>query len=287
MFCMSRDFLELYLKRVPAFFGAGDNYEDSEYVVFGVPFDSTVSFIPGCRFGPLAIRIFSEQISIPELNENSLKIADMGDVLQTLKVSVMLKRVKRIVEKIFSDGKKPIILGGEHTLTLSSLEALSKFTKPAIVIFDSHLDLLDEYLDSRINHATWLRRYLEKKKGVVATIGYRDFTKEELEYGKDKIDLMISSEEILDNPRNAVEKMRDFVENVGSVYVSVDVDVLGAIGVSNPTLTGTTYKQIINILNILKHKIIGIDVVEVNPLLDHGLTAVYACYIIGHVLSRN
>ncbi|MEM4694244.1 MAG: arginase family protein, partial [Nitrososphaerota archaeon] len=166
-------------------------------------------------------------------------------------------------------------------------EALSKFTKPAIVIFDSHLDLLDEYLDSRINHATWLRRYLEKKKGVVATIGYRDFTKEELEYGKDKIDLMISSEEILDNPRNAVEKMRDFVENVGSVYVSVDVDVLGAIGVSNPTLTGTTYKQIINILNILKHKIIGIDVVEVNPLLDHGLTAVYACYIIGHVLSRN
>ncbi|MEM1676242.1 MAG: arginase family protein, partial [Nitrososphaerota archaeon] len=244
-------------------------------------------FIPGCRFGPLAIRIFSEQISIPELNENSLKIADMGDVLQTLKVSVMLKRVKRIVEKIFSDGKKPIILGGENTLTLSSLEALSKFTKPAIVIFDSHLDLLDEYLDSRINHATWLRRYLEKKKGVVATIGYRDFTKEELEYGKDKIDLMISSEEILDNPRNAVEKMRDFVENVGSVYVSVDVDVLGAIGVSNPTLTGTTYKQIINILNILKHKIIGIDVVEVNPLLDHGLTAVYACYIIGHVLSRN
>lgn len=283
---MSRDLFELYLKRMPTFLGAGDDYEDSEYVVFGVPFDSTVSFIPGCRFGPLAIRIVSEQISIPELDESSLKIADMGDLLQTLKVGVMLKRVKKIVKKIFSDGKKPIILGGEHTLTLASLEALSKFAKPAIVIFDSHLDLLDEYLDSRINHATWLRRFLEKKKGIVATIGYRDFTKEELEYGKGKIDLMVSSEEILDYPKDTVKKVKTFTENVDNVYVSVDVDVLGSIGVSNPTLTGMTYRQIVDILNILKHKIIGVDVVEVNPLLDHGLTAVYACYIIEHILSR-
>jgi len=285
---MQNDLLRFYLKSRLSLFSVGEDYENAEYIVFGVPFDSTTSFIPGCRFGPLAIRLFSENVDYPDVDETSLRIADLGDLLHTVNVRWMLKRVYRIVKKIIGDGKKPVILGGEHTLTLASLKALAKYTIPTIVIFDAHLDLRSEFMDTKINHATWLRRFLDKKKGKIAVIGYRDYSREEIEYAEKNIDLLISTEDIEENIDESVDRLSNFLKNSEKIYVSIDLDVLDHVsifGVSNPSPRGLTYRQITKLLdNIFREKIIGIDIVEANPLIDKGVSASHGAYLISYML---
>jgi agmatinase len=285
---MQNDILRLYLKSRLSLFSVGEDYENAEYIVFGVPFDSTTTFIPGCRFGPLAIRIFSENIDYPDMDEVCLRIADLGDLVPTVNVRLMLKRVYRVVEKIIGDGKKPIILGGEHTLTLASLKALAKHVEPAVIIFDAHLDLRSEFMDTRINHATWLRRFLEKKTGKVAVVGCRDFSREELEYAEKNVDLLISTESIEKNIDEAVDRFNNFLKDSGKIYVSIDLDVLeqqGIIGVSNPSPRGLTYIQINKFLNKIPiEKIIGLDIVEANPLIDRGVSASHGAHLISYII---
>jgi agmatinase len=269
-------------------FSVGEDYENAEYIVFGVPFDSTTTFIPGCRFGPIAIRIFSENIDYPDMDEVCLRIADLGDLVPTVNVRLMLKRVYRVVEKIIGDEKKPIILGGEHTLTLASLKALAKHVEPTVIIFDAHLDLRSEFMDTRINHATWLRRFLEKKTGKVAVVGCRDFSREELEYAEKNVDLLISTESIEKNIDEAVDRFNNFLKDSGKIYVSIDLDVLeqqGIIGVSNPSPRGLTYIQINKFLNKIPiEKIIGLDIVEANPLIDRGVSASHGAHLISYII---
>jgi agmatinase len=285
---MQNDILRLYLKSRLSLFSVGEDYENAEYIVFGVPFDSTTTFIPGCRFGPIAIRIFSENIDYPDMDEVCLRIADLGDLVPTVNVRLMLKRVYRVVEKIIGDEKKPIILGGEHTLTLASLKALAKHVEPTVIIFDAHLDLRSEFMDTRINHATWLRRFLEKKTGKVAVVGCRDFSREELEYAEKNVDLLISTESIEKNIDEAVDRFNNFLKDSGKIYVSIDLDVLeqqGIIGVSNPSPRGLTYIQINKFLNKIPiEKIIGLDVVEANPLIDRGVSASHGAHLISYII---
>jgi len=285
---MQNDILRLYLKSRLSLFSVGEDYENAEYIVFGVPFDSTTTFIPGCRFGPLAIRIFSENIDYPDMDEVCLRIADLGDLVPTVNVRLMLKRVYRVVEKIIGDEKKPIILGGEHTLTLASLKALAKHVEPTVIIFDAHLDLRSEFMDTRINHATWLRRFLEKKTGKVAVVGCRDFSREELEYAEKNVDLLISTESIEKNIDEAVDRFNNFLKDSGKIYVSIDLDVLeqqGIIGVSNPSPRGLTYIQINKFLNKIPiEKIIGLDIVEANPLIDRGVSASHGAHLISYII---
>ena len=282
--------VRFYLKSRLSLFSAGEDYENAGYIVFGVPFDSTTTFIPGCRFGPLAIRLFSENVDYPDMDEACLRVADLGDLVPTVNVRWMLKRVYRVVEKIIGDGKKPVILGGEHTLTLASLKALAKYVEPTVIIFDTHLDLRSEFMDTRINHATWLRRFLEKKTGKVAVVGCRDFSREEVEYAGKNIDLLISAESIEENIDEAVDRFNSFLKNSEEIYVSIDLDVLeqqGIIGVSNPSPRGLTYAQITKFLDeILREKIVGLDVVEANPLIDRGVSASYGAYLIYYILFR-
>ncbi len=286
---MQNNLLRFYLKNRLSLFGVGEDYDRAEYIVFGVPFDSTTSFIPGARFGPLFIRLFSENIDHPNLGELSFKIADLGDIISTVDVKWMLKRVFRVSDKIIGDGKKPIILGGEHTLTLASLKAQTKYVQPRIIIFDAHLDLHSEFMDTRINHATWLRRFLEKKKSKVAVIGYRDFSKEELQYAVENIDLLLSSDRIQHDQEKALDELSSFLHDSNEIYISIDIDVMeptNRFGVSNPSPNGLTLSQMIKMLKIIcRKKITGIDIVEVNPLIDMGGAASYAAYLISYILA--
>ena len=286
---MKDDVLRFYLKNKVSLFGVGEDDEKAEYIVFGVPFDSTTTFIPGCRFGPFAIRLFSENIDHPNIDEAYSKIADLGDLAPTLSVEWMLKRVYRVVKEIIGYRKKPIILGGEHTLTLGSIKAYAEYVKPMLLVFDAHLDLRSEFMDTRINHATWLRRLLEKRADEkVAIIGYRDFSREELEYAKKNIDLLISTQDVERDVDKELDRFNDLIESSEKVYVSIDLDVIGLennVGVSNPSPNGLTLPQITNFFKkIPREKIVGLDVTEVNPLIDKGASASHAAYLISYIL---
>ncbi|MCP8321149.1 MAG: arginase family protein, partial [archaeon] len=132
--------------------------------IFGVPFDSTVTFRPGARFGPNAIRQAYMNIEVysPFLNVDleSLSVLDLGNLKLTNNVEEMVYSVGKVVKEISQEGVTFGVLGGEHTLTFGTYLSVPKDT--ALIIFDAHLDLRDEFAGLKLSHATFLRRLTDK-----------------------------------------------------------------------------------------------------------------------------
>jgi len=282
---MSEDWIRFHFYKGPSFIGSEKSFQEADYVAFGVPFDATASYRPGSRFAPLELRVMSEYLELP--GEESILLADLGDLPLTNSVEAMLKRVGEVVEKIISEEKVPIALGGEHTLTLASA---SKFRSGvALVIFDAHLDLRDEYMDTRINHTTWLRRFLESSGAEkVVVIGARAYTKEEVECAEKFEMKIITSAEVLQDFEKAVVEVRRLTSDVDGVYLSLDLDVLDpgyAPGVSNPEPGGIAPSHFFELIKAVSRAgVRGVDVVEVNPLFDNGQAAANAVYAVYYSL---
>lgn len=279
---MNRDWIEFLFYKGPSFVGAGASFEEADYAAFGVPFDATASYRPGSRFGPLSLRIASEYLELPA--ERMIRLCDLGDLHPTNSVEVMLQRVGEAVEKITGAGRIPVILGGEHTLTLGSASRLRNIS--CLVIFDAHLDMRDEFMDTRINHTTWLRRLLEKREiDRVIVVGTRKYVTEEFGVTDDIGVHVISSVEIFLDLKGAMRKLEALTSGLENIYLSIDVDVLDpgyAPGVSNPEPGGIAPIHLYELIKLVSEKgLAAMDVVEVNPLFDDGSAvacAVYAAY---------
>lgn len=265
------------------------SYEESKFILFGVPFDATASFRPGARFAPMEIRRASENIEFSGLS--GVRLADIGDLTPTNSVTWMLKRVSRIVGEILSDGKIPIILGGEHTLTLASAIKTCK-SREGLVVLDAHLDLRDEFMDTRLNHTTWLRRLLERRGDLkVMVIGARKSSSNLIEYAKEKGVKIILADQLIKEYARSIKALKDYVSTLNEVYLSIDMDVLDpayAPGVSNPEPCGLSPAMVKEVVEeICSIRLKGLDVVEVNPLFDSGQTSCYAAYLIYTALAMN
>ena len=286
---MKNDWIKLYLCRKPSFMSSERSYEESKFILFGVPFDATASFRPGARFAPMEIRRASENIEFSSLS--GVKLADIGDLNLTNSVTWMLKRVSRIVGEILSGEKIPIILGGEHTLTLASALKVCK-RGGGLIVLDAHLDLRDEFMDTRLNHTTWLRRFLERFEDLkMMIIGVREAPSDLTDYAEKKKIKILKANKIMKEYVGSIKAIKDYVSTLNEVYLSIDMDVLDpayAPGVSNPEpcgLSPTMVKEIVE--EICSIKLGGLDVVEVNPLFDFGQTSCYAAYFIYTALARN
>jgi len=265
------------------------SYEESEFILFGVPFDATVSFRPGARFAPMEIRRASENIEFSSLS--GIRLADVGDLGLTNSVTWMLKRVSRIVGEILSDGKTPIILGGEHTLTLASALKVCK-RGGGLIVLDAHLDLRDEFMDTRLNHTTWLRRLLERFEDLkMMIIGVREASSDLTDYAEKEGIELLKANRIMKEYVGSIKAIKDYVSTLNEVYLSIDMDVLDptyAPGVSNPEPCGLSPTMVREIVEeICSTKLGGLDVVEVNPLFDFGQTSCYAAYFIYTALAGN
>lgn len=276
---MSRDWIVFLFYKGPSFVGADTSFEDADYAVFGVPFDATASFRPGSRFAPLSLRLASEYLELPA--ESVIRICDLGDLHPTCSVDVMLQGVGEAVERIAEAGKTPVILGGEHTLTLGSASRLKNLG--GLIIFDAHLDMREEFMDTRINHTTWLRRLMEKEKiEHVIVVGARAYVREELGAADNMGVQLITSSEILLDFRGAVKKLEALTSSLKNIYLSVDADVLDpgyAPGVSNPEPGGIMPIHLYELIRLVaRRELAALDVVEVNPLFDNGSAAACAVY---------
>lgn len=260
-----------------------DSSEKADIIVFGVPFDSTVDYLPGTRFGPKIIREatnFIEPFDI-KTGKNLLeivKIKDIGDLEPVRGNSKeTLERVREQIDKILKKNKFPLMLGGEHAISLGAVKALDKDTK--IIVFDAHYDLKDVWEGSSFTHNTWLRRACEILGSEnVCIIGIRTGDEFEHEYAK--------KEKILVNPDE--KDLIDFIKDQ-KVYLSVDMDVFDpsvAPGVGTPEPNGMNYKEFVGQLNKISDnsKIIGMDVVEVRPL-ESKITEILSTKVIFRVLS--
>jgi agmatinase len=253
-------------------FLSGDlSYEECEICIVGLPYDGTSSYRPGARFGPNAIRKASWGMETysPNLRRDlaDLKICDLGDLeIPFGNREMALAKIREAIEKIINDGKYPVLLGGEHLITLPVVEGFrNRFRDLAVVQFDAHTDLRDEYLGETLSHSTVMRRISEVVgTGRLFQFGIRSGSREEFSYANDIGSLYDFSD---DGFHRAMSNIKG-----KPVYISLDVDVLDPSvlpGTGNPDPGGIDYSEIRWALQILgKARVIGFDVVELSPNHD-------------------
>ena len=281
----------MYLNQSPMIVSPDDK-SDPVSNIFGVPFDSTHSYKPGCRFGPDVIRDAFNNIEIFHPNlQVDLEIAnikDYGNIQHTVVATEMLEMVEKITNELRKEKKPLVILGGEHLLTLGSYMSFPK--EVGYVVFDAHYDLRDEYANTKLSHAAYLRRIVEKRGADnIVHVGARSFVKDELEFlTKNKIN-SISDKEI--RLGNACRQLKDSISTFDELYVSIDLDVVDpafAPGVGNPEAVGITSRELYDLVTSLENKkIVGSDVVELNPSFDNGSTASLAAKMISTIIAMN
>lgn len=259
--------------------------------IFGVPFDSTVTFRPGARFGPNAIRQAYMNIEVYSLfldvDLETLSLLDLGNLKLTNDVDEMVYSVEKVVADLVQEGATFGVLGGEHTLTFGTYLSMPKDT--ALIIFDAHLDLRDEFAGLKLSHATFLRRLTDKiGTESIIHIGSRAASRNEWKI-VDKIRLSLISLQTIHTIPNAEMLLLDFLKDFKNVYVSIDLDVLDpsfAPGVGNPEPDGLSLHKLLDFLYSLKGKrIIGFDIVELTPLYDSGITAVVAAKLMNELIG--
>ena len=284
-------YTDLYLTQSPLIISP-DNKSDPIANIFVVPFDSTHSYKPGCRFGPDVIRDAFNNIEIfhPQLQVDleSANIKDYGNIQHTVVATEMLTMVEKVTTELRKENKILVTLGGEHLLTLGTYMSFPKET--GYIVFDAHYDLREEYANTKLSHAAYLRRIVEKRGAEnIIHVGARSFVREELEFlTKHKIN-SISDKEI--RLGNAGRLLKDAVSRFDELYVSIDLDVVDpafAPGVGNPEAVGITSRELYDMITSLENKkIIGTDVVELNPSFDNGSTASLAAKMISTIIAMN
>ncbi len=284
---MSLKEIEYLLTISEKFLGNPCNYEESKYVFFGVPYDLTSTYRIGSRYAPKSIREASNMIEVYSfrtfLNPLEIKYSDIGDLNIVYNLRKNLDNTKKIVNTIHKDRKIPILIGGEHTFTYSMIDY--KNEDFALIVFDAHLDLRNEYLGEKWCHATFMRRIIEDFPNIkIVYLGIRAIDIEELEYLK-KLEIpYFTSYNIYENILEIKKFLSDFLKNIKKVHVSIDMDVLDpcyAPAVGNPEPDGITYMQLLDLLkNIINEKTISLDLTEVSPLWDNGQTSIQAAKIL-------
>ncbi len=277
-------------KNIQTFLACDAAYEEAELVLFGVPFDGTASFRPGTRFGPGAIRneSFGIETYSPycggDLTEH--KIFDGGDLeLPFGNVPKVLESIKGYTEKILADGKRFVMLGGEHLITLGALRAVArKYPDVHVVHLDAHTDLRTEYLGEPLSHATVLRQVWNiVGDGRIHQFGIRSGEKYEFEFAKEhtflhKFDLRGFSE--------TVEKLKG-----KPIYFTLDLDVLDPsifCGTGTPEAGGISFHELLKaVLQLHQLNIVGCDINELSPHYDQsGSSTAAACKITREILLQ-
>lgn len=274
-----------FLQRQFGFMGSQETYDTADFVLFGVPMDFTVSFQPGSRFAPQAIRAVSDGLEeysfYQKRSLKDVKFFDAGDVdLPIGNIGASLERIEEVAKIFHRDGKFPMAMGGEHLVTLPLIKAaLDKHPNLAVLHFDAHADLRDDYLGEKLSHATVMRRVAELiEPANLYQFGIRSGTEAEYAFGAENTNFYIDA---------IIEPLRKVVKKWDSrpVYITIDIDVVDpafAPGTGTPEPGGCTAKEILQAMLLLKElPIVAMDIVEVLPAKDFSqITALLAAKLI-------
>lgn len=270
-------------KNVETFIGCDADYAASEIVLFGAPFDSTTSFRPGARFGPAAIRheSFGLETYSPYQDKDltDCRVFDCGDLeLSFGSPEAALSDIEARAAEILADGKLPLLLGGEHLVTLGAVRAaIGKYPDLQIVHFDAHADLRDDYLGQRLSHACVIRRCHDLVgDGRIHQFCIRSGEREEFRFARAHTDFHPFSFEGLEACAAMLK------ESGAPVYFTVDLDCLDPAvfpGTGTPEAGGVAFPQLLRaILTVSETNVIGADLNELAPMLDtSGASTAAAC----------
>ena len=253
------------------FISARTPLKEASAVILGCPYDGSASFRPGARFGPSAIRRASWGIETysPYFNKDlgQFSIHDMGDLELPLgEKKISLDLIRKAVRKILSGNKFPILLGGDHLITLPIVEELvQNYPRLQIVHIDAHTDLREEYLGESASHSTVMRRLIDHiGEGRLFQTGIRSGTEEEFKLAR-------KMKSIVPFDSSSLSSMVKRIRN-RPVYITLDLDVIDPSllpGVGTPEPGGLMFQELISLLKKLQPlHVIGFDIVELTPDYD-------------------
>ena len=263
---------------VETFIGCDSSYRAADIVLYGAPFDSTTSYRPGARFGPSAIRheSFGLETYSPYQNADltDFDIFDSGDLELCFGSSeAALADIEARAAEILHDGKLPLLLGGEHLVTLGAVRAVAeKYPGLHIIHFDAHADLRDDYLGAKLSHASVLRRCHEiVGDGHIHQFCIRSGERAEFEF------------------TGLAELTEQLCATKEPVYLTIDLDCLDPScfpGTGTPEAGGVSFLQLLDaIRTVSKTNIVGADLNELAPMLDiSGVSTATACKVLRELL---
>ena len=280
--------LSLFNNNGAIFMGAQRSIYQCKVSLLGVPYDGTCCFRPGARFGPSAVREDSYGIETycPQLNLDleDINYADLGSLDIPLgHTELIIDYVRNATDVLLQNNLKPLIIGGEHSITNGVIKSIiTNYPELIMIQLDAHADLRDEWLGNKFSHACTMKRCLEilpSKK--IFQIGIRSGTKSEfLE--------MYNNKRLIQHTLGKKAKYLD--EALKSlkgtpIYLTFDLDWFDPSlmpGTGTPAPGGYFWNDFAAIIDVIKsHNLIGADVVELSPKLDNtGISSILAAKVI-------
>lgn len=277
-------------KNVETFIGCDSEYQHSDIVLFGAPFDSTTSYRPGTRFASKAIRSESYGLETYSPYQDKdlidLSVFDSGDLeLCFGSPEKALVEISERTKTIVEDRKLPFMIGGEHLVTLGTVQVLAKkYPDLHIIHFDAHADLRQDYLGEKLSHASVMRRCWDLVGDHrIFQFGIRSGDQEEFVWAKSGHVKMQKFN--FDGLKETIELLKD-----KPVYFTIDLDVLDPSvfpGTGTPEAGGVTFLQLLSAIRTVcdGENIVGCDVNELCPPYDQsGVSTATACKVIRELL---
>lgn len=275
-------------KNIENFIGCDAEYEDASLVIFGAPFDSTTSYRPGTRYGSSAIRheSFGLETYSPYQDEDleDYSIFDSGDLeLCFGSAEAALSDIEERTDEILNDNKFPLLIGGEHLVTLGAFRAvLKKYPNIHVVHFDAHTDLRDDYLGAKLSHACVIRRCHDLiGDNRIHQFCIRSGERSEFQFAKEHTDLH----------KFDFDGLSDSLKSIGNapVYFTIDLDCLDPSafpGTGTPEAGGVSFKQLLDAIEkVAKCNVVAADINELSPMLDaSGASTALACKVVRELM---
>ncbi|MCQ2131175.1 MAG: agmatinase [Bacteroidales bacterium] len=272
-------------RNIETFIACDAEYDDASIVIFGAPFDSTTSYRPGTRFGPKAIRSESYGLETyspyQDKDLTDCSIFDSGDIELSMGSSeIALSQISERTSTILDDGKLPLMVGGEHLVTLGAFrEVYKRYPDVHVIHFDAHTDLRDEYLGVKLSHAAVIRRCHDLVgDGRIHQFGIRSGDRPEFRWADEgHTELHKFS---FDGLTDTLEKLKG-----KHVYFTIDLDVLDPSifpGTGTPEAGGVSFMDLIEaIIKVCSAcDIVGCDINELCPTYDQsGVSTAVACKV--------
>lgn len=244
-------------------------YDTAEVAILPVPYDGTSTWIKGADRGPEALLDASFNLEFYDIETGTevykRGIATLDPVLEDSSPEAMADEVERRMERILTDGKFPVLIGGEHSVSIGAFRAVARrYPNLSILQFDAHSDMRDEYEGSACNHACVMARAKELTPHITQ-VGIRSTAREELHNI---------------NPKRTFYAHRiveddEWIERVSAqlgdeVYITIDLDVFDPAylpSTGTPEPGGLSYREVMALLRrvIREHRVVGLDVVELCP----------------------
>lgn len=255
----------------PRYAEAARSLQPGAVALFGAPYDGTTSFRPGARFGPEALRRASLGIEAYSPSQRAattddIELVDLGDLqLPAGAPGPVVEAVLWATREIMRANASPLLIGGEHTVSIGSVRALAEYYSNLRVIqFDAHADLREQFRGTPLNHACTMRRILDDvDSDNVLQVGVRSGTRQEFDELRD-------SDRRVAPDADALHERLD--STTGPLYLTLDLDVFDPAqvpGTGTPEPGGIDWQTFIELLETIPNRrLVGADVVELAPDLD-------------------